>query len=158
VREFGQAVEQMHQDSAKAIDAIAQAHQSSSTEQLKSGWAELSNAHVTKLVDGTKIVADALDAWAVYVVGQKALAVVQLVEMAMEFAADQAASIATFGLAEVALPVIIPRGQKVGQSLTADLEQYVIGQVMEAALKPFFAKIEPFLSVWCETPGLPGYP
>jgi hypothetical protein len=146
VREFGQAVEQTHQDAANAVEAVARAHQSSSTQQLESGWAELSSTHVTEILDGTKIVADALDAWAVYIVGQKAMAVVQLIEMATEFLADQAASIATFGLAEAALPAIILAGQKIGQSLIADLEQYVIGQVMEAALKPFLAKVESMLT------------
>jgi hypothetical protein len=146
VREFGQAVERTHQDAAQAVSAIAQAHQSSSTQQMHSGWAELSDRHVTELVAGTGIVADALEAWAAYIVVQKGEAVAQFVEMAAEFFADQAASVATLGIAEAALPVIIEAGQKLGQSLIQDLEQYVIGKVVEAALKPFFAKIESMLS------------
>jgi hypothetical protein len=146
VREFGQAVERTHAEAGQAVGAIAQAHQSSSTQQMHSGWTELSEQHVTEIVAGTSVVADALDAWAVYIVAQKAEALVQFVEMAAEFVADQAASVATFGIAEAALPVIIEAGQKLGQSLIQDLEQYVIGKVVEAALKPFFAKIESMLS------------
>lgn len=146
VREFGQAVERTHQDAGQAVSAIAQAHQSSSTQQMHSGWTELSEQHVTEIVAGTGIVADALDAWALYIVAQKVEALLQFVEMAAEFLADQAASVATLGIAEAALPVIIEAGQKLGQSLIQDLEQYVIGKVVEAALKPFFGKIEAMLS------------
>lgn len=49
VREFGQAVEQTHQDATDAVNGIASAHQGQSTEALKSGWANLSCAHVTEI-------------------------------------------------------------------------------------------------------------
>lgn len=146
VREFGQAVERTHQDATDTISKIAQAHQGASTRQMVSGWAELSDRHVKELVAGSVIVADALEAWAGYIVLQKAEAIVQLVEMAAEFFADQAASVATLGLAEAALPLIIEAGQKLGQSLIQDLEQYVLGKVIEAALKPFMAKVQELLS------------
>ena len=146
VREFGQAVERTHQDATDAVQQLAQAHQGASTEQMASGWAELSTAHVNEIVEAAGIVAAALDAWAAYIVVQKGLAIAQMVEMAVEFFADQAAAVATFGIAEAALPVIIEAGQKVGQSLIQDLEQYVLGKVIDAALKPFMAKVQSLLS------------
>jgi hypothetical protein len=146
VREFGQAVERTHQDATATVSKIAEAHQGASTRQMVSGWAELSSRHVTEIVEGSGIVADALEAWAGYIVAQKLEAIGQLVEMAVEFLADQAASVFTLGLAEGALPLIILAGQKVGQSLIQDLEQYVLGEVIEAALKPFMAKVQSLLS------------
>ncbi|HWG22854.1 hypothetical protein, partial [Actinospica sp.] len=146
VREFGQAVERTHQDASDAVQKLAQAHQGASTQQMTSGWAELSTAHVNEIVEGAGIVADALDAWAAYIVVQKGLAVVQMVEMAVEFFADQAAAVATFGIAEALLPAIIAAGQAAGKSLIEDLEQYVLGKVMDAALKPFMAKVQTLLS------------
>lgn len=146
VREFGQAVERTHQDATQAVSNIAQAYQGASTQRMTSGWAQLSNRHVRELVEGSAIVADALEAWAGYVVEQKAKAIWQLAEMATEFFADQVGSAATFGVAEAALPVIIAAGQKLGQSLIQDLEQYVLGAVIEAALKPFMAKVQALLS------------
>ncbi len=146
VREFGQAVERTHQDATQTVSNIALAYQGSSTERMMSGWAELSDRHVREIVDGSVIVADALEAWAAYIVVQKAEAIGQLVEMAAEFFADQAASVATFGIAEAALPLIIEAGQKLGQSLIQDLEQYVLGKVIEAALKPFTVKVRALLS------------
>lgn len=146
VREFGQAVERTHQDATDAVQQLAQAHQGASTEQMTSGWSQLSSAHVTEIVDGAGIVADALDAWAAYIVVQKGIAIVQMVEMAVEFFADQAAAVATFGIAEALLPAIIAAGQAAGKSLIQDLEQYVIGKVVEEALKPFMAKAQSMLS------------
>ena len=146
VREFGQAVERTHQDASDAVQQLAQAHQGASTQQMASGWAELSNAHVTEIVEGAAIVAAALDAWAAYIVVQKGIAIGQMVEMAVEFFADQAAAVATFGIAEAALPAIIAAGQAAGKSLIEDLEQYVLGKVIDAALKPFMAKVQAMLS------------
>jgi hypothetical protein len=146
VREFGQAVERTHKDAADAVTKLAQAHQGASTRQMQSGWSELSDRHVTEILAACEVVADALEVWAGYIIAQKAEAVAQLIEMAVEFFADQAASVATLGIAEAALPVIIEAGQKLSQSLIQDLEQYVIGKVIEAALKPFFAKVESMLA------------
>jgi hypothetical protein len=146
VREFGQAVERTHQDATQTVSNIAQAYQGASTARMMSGWAQLSDRHVREIVDGSVIVADALEAWAGYIVAQKLEAIGQLVEMAAEFFADQAASVATLGIAEAALPLIIEAGQKLGQSLIQDLEQYVLGKVIEAALKPFMAKVQALLS------------
>ena len=142
VREFGQAVQQTHQDATASVHGLAQAHQGPSTEKMKSGWAELSDRHVTEVVDACAVLSDALEAYAGYIVAQKGIAVAELIGMAATFVADQAAAVATLGIAEAAVPVIIAAGRKLAESLVQDLEQYVIGQVVEAAAKPLFAKVE----------------
>jgi uncharacterized protein YukE len=142
VREFGQAVEQTHQDATVAIRNYAQAYQGASTEALQSGWAHLSAQHVTEIVDGSRILADALDVGADFIVGQKVEAVIQLGIMAGEFVADQAASIATFGIAEAAVPLIIEAGKLLVNTLKQQIIQMIMAQVIEAAAKPLFAKVE----------------
>ena len=158
VREFGKAVQQTHDDATAAVHGLAQAHQGASTEVMKSGWAELSQRHVTEIVDGSGILADALDAYAGYIVVQKGIAIAELITMAATFVADQAAAVATLGIAEAAVPVIIAAGRKLAESLIQDLEQYVIGQVIEAAAKPLFAKIEAAMAGldWSNTSGASG--
>jgi hypothetical protein len=146
VREFGQAVEQTHQDATSAVQGIAQTHQGASTEAMRSGWANLSSAHVTEIVEGCEVLAVALEGWAAYIVVQKGIAIAELVTMAASFVADQAAAVATFGLAEAAVPVIIAAAKKLAESLIDDLEQYIMGKVIEAAAKPLFAKVESALS------------
>jgi hypothetical protein len=62
--------------------------------------------------------------------------------MAAAFVADQAAAVATFGLAEAAAPVIVESAERLVKSLVMDLEQYVIGRVIGAAAEPLFAKVD----------------
>jgi hypothetical protein len=141
VRNFAKAVQTTHQDASSAIQGISQGYQGASTQAMASGWQELSARHVTELVDGCGVLADALDVAAGYIVAQKVAAIAELVGMAATFVADQAAAVATLGLAEAAIPAIIALGRKLMESLVQDLEQYVIGQVVEAAAKPLFAKV-----------------
>jgi hypothetical protein len=82
-REFGQAVAQTHKDATQTVADIAQAYQGASTRAMSSGWAHLSAAHVQEVTVACTLLADALDAWAVYVVVQKGQALVQLVELAI---------------------------------------------------------------------------
>ena len=142
VREFGQAVEQTHQDATATVANFADAYKGSSTQALQSGWSKLSGTHVTEIVDGCGILADALEVMAGFVIAQKAEAVVQLVAMAAEFVADQAAAVATFGLAEAAVPVIIEAGKALMDTLKQQIVQAIVGDVIEAAAKPLFAKVE----------------
>jgi hypothetical protein len=101
---------------------------------------------VSELTAGCTVLADALDVAAGYIVAQKAEAIGLLVGMAAAFVADQAASVLTLGLAEVAVPVIVEGAEALVRSLAADIEQYIIGTVMTAAAKPLFAKVDDALS------------
>lgn len=145
-RQFGTAVQTTHADAAGKVSAIASAHQASSTQKMASGWQNLSDRHVTEILDGCEVLAGALDAAAVYIVAQKAAAIAELVGMAAAFVADQAAAFVTFGASEAALPLIEEAANKLMESLVNDLVQYVIGNVVEAAAKPLFAKVEAMLS------------
>lgn len=146
VRDFGQAVAQTHQDATETLDGFAQAYQSSATQQMQSGWAELASTYVQPLVEGAGMLADALDVGADFIVAQKVEAIAELVGMAAAFLADQAASVATFGLAETAVPLIIEAGKKLLETLKQQIIQYVAGQILEAAAQPLFEKIEQALS------------
>jgi hypothetical protein len=146
VREFRQAVQTTHEDATTTVASITKAHQAVSTQAMQSGWERLSGQHVDELMTGCTILADALEAAAGYIVVQKGEAIAVLVGMAAAFVADQAAAFVTFGASEAALPLIIEGAEKLVESLVADLEQYVIGRVIEAAAKPLFAKVEAALT------------
>jgi hypothetical protein len=160
VRDFRQAVQTTHQDATEAVAAITKAHQSVSTEVMQSGWAKLSAQHVDELTAGCTVLADALDAAAGYIVAQKAEAIAVLVGMAAAFFADQAAAVVTLGLSEAAMPLIIEGAEAVVKSLVADLEQYIIGMVIEAAAKPLFAKVEAAMTGldWSKSGAVAGQP
>jgi hypothetical protein len=146
VREFGRAVEQTHQDATTSVANFAQAYQGTSTQVMHSGWANLSATHVNEIIEGCNILADALEVGADFVVGQKVEAAIQLGIMAAEFVADQAASVATLGLAEAAVPAIIAVGKALMETLKQQIIQTIMGDVIEAAAKPLFAKVENMLS------------
>ena len=154
-REFGQAVEQTHEDATQAVAGIAKGYQGASTQKMSSGWAGLSATHVDELVDACKILADAIDAWAVYVIAQKGQALLQLGELALSYAAAIAAAPETLGASLAALPGLEELGEALGNSLLQDLEQYVQGMVIEAASKPLVAKVEAMLQGldWSNAPG-----
>lgn len=146
VRQFRQAVITTHEDATTSLKGIADAHKGQSTQVMMSGWANLSSGQVDVITTACTVLADALDAAGYYIVGQKAEAIAELVVMATEFFADQAAAVVTFGLAEAALPLIEAATEKLMESLVEDLQQYVMGEVIEAAAKPLFAKIDAALS------------
>jgi hypothetical protein len=146
VRQFGQAVENTHQEATQHVAGVAEAYKSASSRKMADGWAKLSDRHVTEILDGCGVLAVALEAAAGYVVAQKVEAIAELVGMAAAFVADQAAAVATFGLAEAALPAIIAGAERLVESLEMDLQQYLISKVAEAALKPLMARVEDALA------------
>jgi hypothetical protein len=145
-RQFAQAVEATHDDATRAVAGLAEAHQSVSTVAMSSGWARMSDEHVRELVDGCQALAAALDVAAGYIVAQKAEAVMVLIGMTEAFIADQAAAVATAGIAEAAVPLLILGAQRLVKSLVMDLQQHVVGEVIEAAAKPLLAKVEAAMS------------
>jgi hypothetical protein len=142
VREFGQAVEQTHRDATSTIQNLTVAYQGASTTRMESGWSHLSSQHVYETVDGCHVLATALDVGADFIVAQKVEAAIQLGIMAVEFAADQAASIATLGIAEAGAPLIIEAGRVLMRTLKQQIIQTITSDVIEAAAKPLFAKVE----------------
>ncbi|MGK4582244.1 hypothetical protein [Kitasatospora sp. HPMI-4] len=107
-----------------------------SYEALIAKWGQLSGSHMQELVQACHVVATALDAAADVIVGMKVEAIGELVVMAAAFVADQAAAVSTFGAAEAALVLIEEGAKKLVNYLEQQLEQYIMGQVIEAAVNP----------------------
>lgn len=96
----------------------------------------LSDRHLAELVRASHAVATALDVAADVIVGMKVETIAELVVLAVTFVADQAAAAATFGVAEAAVIAIEEAGKRLVNALEQQLEQYIIGQVIEAAIDP----------------------
>lgn len=146
VSRLGQAVQTTHEDGTRHVAGIAAAYKSASSEKMLDGWQKMSDRHVAEILDGCTVLAGALDVAAGYIVAQKGVALADLVQMAVEFVAAQAAAVETVGLSEAAVPLIIEGGEKLMNSLIADLQQYVLSKVVEAGLKPLLSKVEEALS------------
>jgi uncharacterized protein YukE len=136
VREFAENVDNTHQDSTATIKRLGEAYQGASYEALLASWAQLSNSHMSELVQACHTVATALDAAADVIVAMKTEAIAELAVLAATFIADQAAAVATLGLAEAAEALVVEAAEKLMDFLEQQLEQYVIGQVIEAAMDP----------------------
>lgn len=142
VRQFAGSVENTHQAATSTIQQMGSAYSGNSYEQLVSTWARMSNDHMTELVDACNVVAEALDLAADGIVGAKVAAIGELVGLAASFIADQAAAVATFGLAEAGLALIEEAGKKLMDMLIQQLEMMIVAQVLEAAVAPLEQVVE----------------
>ena len=142
VREFAQNIQSTHDSATSTVQQVGQAYQGASYELLVSRWADMSAAHMKELVEACNTVATALDVAADFIVGKKVEAIAQFAVMAAEFVADQAASIATLGLAEAAEVAIVAAAKELSKFLEQELEQYLIGEVLQAAMPPLVEAIQ----------------
>ncbi|MEY9849700.1 hypothetical protein [Streptacidiphilus sp. MAP5-3] len=135
VRVFGQSVEQTHQDATVVLSKFAQAYQGTATQRMQSGWGQLSARHAEELVEGCRVLAEALDVGADVIVAQKVAAIAELVVLAATFEAEA-------GRARIA-------------ALQQQIVRHVTDEIIEAAAKPLFARIEQAMSGldWSQTSG-----
>lgn len=136
VRDFATKVDETHQDSTATINKMSDVYQGASYDALLAKWGQMSSSHMSELLDACHAVATALDIAADVIVGMKEAAIAELVVLAASFVADQAAAVATFGLAEAAEALIVEAAEKAVDYLEQQLEQYIIGAVIEAAVNP----------------------
>ncbi|TKA00391.1 WXG100-like domain-containing protein [Actinacidiphila oryziradicis] len=136
VRDFASKVDETHQDSTATIKKMADVYQGASYDALLAKWGQMSSTHMSELVTACHTVATALDAAADVIVAMKGVAIAELVALAVSFVADQAAAVATLGLAEAAELLIVEAAEKAVDYLEQQLEQYILGEVIEAAINP----------------------
>jgi uncharacterized protein YukE len=136
VRDFATKVDETHKDSTATVKQMADVYQGASYDALMAKWEQLSSSHMSELVTACHAVATALDVAADVIVTMKGVAIAELVGLAVSFVADQAAAVLTFGLAEAAEALIIAAAKKCIDYLEQQLEQHIIGAVIEAAINP----------------------
>ncbi|MEZ0065302.1 uncharacterized protein YukE [Streptacidiphilus sp. MAP12-20] len=142
VREFAHNIEDTHQQATSTVQAMNQHYQGNSYELLVSKWAHLSQGHMGELLNACHVLADALDVGADYIVAMKLDCIAELTALAVSFVADQAAAVATFGLAEAAMALIVKAAETAVDFMEQQLIQYIIAQIVEAALTPLLGVVE----------------
>lgn len=142
VRDFANNVDGTHQAATSTIQQMGSAYTGSSYEQLVETWARMSNDHMRELVEACHVVATALDVAADAIVAAKVAAIGELVALVASFVADQAAAVVTLGAAEAAEALVIEAGKKLINALIQQLEQQIVGQVIEAAVGPLEQVVE----------------
>lgn len=141
VAQFGQSLQQTHQDATGTVQALGQAYQGAGYEQLLATWGAKSDSHMSDLIIGCEVVATAMDVGADVIVAMKVEAIAQLVVMAAEFLAAQAAAVETLGASEAVAALIEEEGQQLVKFLEQELLSYVENQIIDAAVGPLIDKV-----------------
>ncbi|RAG87455.1 hypothetical protein DN069_01050 [Streptacidiphilus pinicola] len=142
VRDFGNNIQNTHQQATDSINSMSEHYQGNSYELLVSKWAHLSQGHMQDLIEGCQVLSAALEAGADYIIAMKMECIGELIGLAASFVADQAAAVATLGLAEAAMALIVKAAEMAVDFLEQQLVQYIIGEVIEAALTPLLGVVE----------------
>jgi len=148
VHQLAQNMDSVHQDASSTVQNMGQAYQGASYEALLALWADRSTRHLQELTEACGVVADALDAGADAIVGMKVATIGELVALAVSFAADQAAAVATFGLAEAGLALIEEAARKLIDFLVQQIIGYLTSEIVGAALQPLLGKVASAVEGW----------
>ncbi|MBM9506046.1 WXG100-like domain-containing protein [Actinacidiphila acididurans] len=136
LREFASAVDTTHQQATATVTQLGAHYKGASYEALLAAWGEKSTTHMTELVSLCHGVATALDVAAGVIVTMKGQCIAELIGLATAFVAEQAAAVETLGLSEAAAAATVKLAEKAVQVLEDQLTQYIIAEVIEAALDP----------------------
>lgn len=142
VRQFAADLGDVHQDATATLTSLGTGYSGAAYESLMRMWSDKSSAHLTELIDGCGVLAGALDAAADFIAGQKAACLVELAALAVSFVADQAAAVLTFGAAEAAEALIVAGARKLVEFAEQQIEQHIVGEVLDTALKPLMARMD----------------
>jgi hypothetical protein len=141
LRDYASSLSQTHDGAYAEIKALSGSYSSPSYEILAQRWAEFSTTHVPEVLEVCRAFATALDVAADAVETAKGVIIGALFAMAGEIAADQAAAVFTFGLAEAAVPALVAATRQIVKAALDQLEQQLLAEVLQAALGPLEDKI-----------------
>jgi hypothetical protein len=118
-------------DAKNSVGKMLAGNSSQSLALFDALWSKIADGHLPQLKEALGLLADGLDVSAVVVVGLKVGAIVQLVALAAEIIADEAAAPFTFGASEAAVPVEIAATRAITKELVDQAVNAVEGQLMD---------------------------
>ena len=143
LRSYADECEQSHDRTHGVIhNDLQQVYTAQSYTALVQTWGEQTSGHMKELIEVCRLLADGLDLAAIGVEGMKGEVIVQLGIAAAEFAADQAAAVATLGIAEAAEPVLIEAQNRILNAIMQRFESEVIGALVERTIGPIEERID----------------
>jgi hypothetical protein len=132
-----------HGNATKAeIEQMLQDNSMQSLDLFEELWNQIIAGHMPQLAEGFKAFAVALDVAAVVVTGMKVAAIVQLVALAAEVIADQAAAVVTFGASEALAAAQVAATRLIVKALEDQAVQAVENKLMAVVEGPIFAAID----------------
>ncbi|MER5947739.1 PE-PGRS family protein [Streptomyces sp. NPDC001904] len=134
-REFAQAVRQAQGTGTGAAQTVFGANSGEAVESFGEAWQKFSGAgggYLEDAAQAAEILAFALDAVALVVVGSKIAVIAQLIALAIEIAAAQAAAPFTLGLSEIGAAGATQATRLIVRRLLDELKQLVIKTIRDA--------------------------
>jgi hypothetical protein len=132
-----------HGDAAKSqIEQMFQDNSSDSLALFEELWTKVIAGHLPQLAEALNAFATGLDIAAVVIIGMKAAAIVQLVVLAAEVIADQAAAVVTFGASEALAAAQVAATRVIVKVLEDQAIQAVENKLMEVVEGPLFAALD----------------
>lgn len=142
LRQWADATDALNRTTHQRVHVdVAAVYQAQSYATLVEAWGQGSKKHMDELIEVARLVADAIDVLAAGVVAMKGKVLVQLGLAAGEFAADQAASVATLGLAETALPVLYEVQNRLLNAILQEFENEVVDYVIDHTIGPLLERV-----------------
>jgi hypothetical protein len=132
-----------HNGDAKSdIASMLGVNSSESLELFNALWTKIADGHLEQLGEGLSMLGTGLDIAAMVVVGLKLAAIVQLVFLAAELIADQAAAPFTFGASEAAAVVETEATSQIVKQIVKQAVKTVEQQLLQVIEGPIFAALE----------------
>ncbi|MFD8565978.1 PE-PGRS family protein [Streptomyces sp. NPDC059639] len=134
-REFAEAVRQAQGTGTGAAQTVFATNSGEAVESFGEAWQKFSGAgggYLDDAAQAAEILAFALDAVALVVVGSKIAVIAQLIALAIEIAAAQAAAPFTLGLSEIGAAGATQATRLIVRRLLDELKQLVIKTIKDA--------------------------
>ena len=141
LRSYAASISDTHTGATASLTSLGADWSGDSFDAMVNRWSHASS-HIHEVVTVCNDFATAMDVAAEAVEIAKKGIIVALTAMAVEFAAEQAAAIVTFGLAEFANVAIVGGTRFIVRGLLQQLEQVAIAEGLQLALTPLQAGIQ----------------
>jgi hypothetical protein len=138
LRQMSQELGSDTDDAKSQVEQMLQNNSAESLQLFEALWNKVAGSHLPQVAQGMNVVAGALDAGAVIVVGMKVAAIAQLAILAAEIISDQIEAAFTFGASEALIPVQTIATREIMKTIEKkvidQLEQQLIGAVEQPVI------------------------
>ncbi len=141
LRQLGSEMSSNNGDAKSDVEQMLGVNSAESLQIFEALWKKLADGHLQQLGEGMDILATGLDVAAVVIVGMKLAAIVQLVVLAAELIADQAAAIETLGASEALAVAQTEFTEQIVKQAIEQAVQTVEQQLLSVVEGPIFAAL-----------------
>ena len=142
LRQLGSELNSNNGEAKSDIEQMLGVNSSESLAIFEALWKKLSDGHLQQLSQGMDLLADGLDIAAVVIMGMKLAAIVQLVTLAAELIADQAAAVETLGASEALAAAQTEFTEQIVKQAIDQAIQTVEQQLMQVVEGPIFSALQ----------------